>query len=49
MRERRLLPLLRVGRKQVVECCAVLRVLDVCNRLGVAAAEHVAIELGAAE
>ena len=43
MRERRLLPLLRVSRKQIVERRRILRVLDVRDRLGLAAPEHVAI------
>src|SRR6516165_9855899 len=49
MGERRLLPLLRVSREQVVERRAILRMLDVGDRLGLAAPEHVAIELRAAE
>src|SRR5262249_1964222 len=49
MRKSRLLPLLRVSREQVVERRAILRMLDVGDRLGLAAPEHVAIELRAAE
>ena len=49
MREGRLLPLLRVGREQIVQRRGVLRVLDVSDRLGLAAPEHVAIELRAAK
>src|SRR5215813_6962690 len=49
MGECRLLPLLRVDREQIVERRAILRMLDVGDRLGLAAPEHVAIELRAAE
>src|SRR5215468_8004293 len=49
MGECRLLPLLRVGREQIVERRAILRMLDVGDRFGLAAPEHVAIELRAAE
>ena len=49
MRERRLLPLLGVGGQQVVERRRPFRALDMGDRLGLAAAEHVAVELGAAE
>src|SRR6266436_738787 len=49
MRESRLLALLRISREQIVERRRILRVLDVRNRLGLAAPEHVTIELRAAE
>ena len=44
-----LLALLRIGRQQIVERRRPLRMLDMGDRLGLAAAEHVAIELRAAE
>src|SRR6516164_110161 len=49
MRQRRRLPLVRVSRKQIVERRRILRVLDVRDRLRLAAPEHVTIELRAAE
>ena len=49
MRERASLPLLRIGREQVVKRRGPLRMLDVGDRFGLAAAKHVAIELRAAK